>query len=98
MIQTYASLKAPSSRNVTSFLTWLKNQKLLVPSESDFMKHQDDFVALSGERESGWLDGIVEDSLAGVFPRRIMRVCVNDDYHCTGNHSKKIPFVAQLVA
>ena len=38
------------------------------------MKHQDDFVALSGERESGWLDGIVEDSLTRILPRKIMGV------------------------
>ena len=38
------------------------------------MKHQDDFVALSGERESGWLDGIVEDSLIRILPRKIMGV------------------------
>lgn len=63
------------------------------------MNHQDDFVALSGEQESGWLDGIVEDSLAGVLPRKTMRVCENDEYHCTGNHPpKNFPFVAQLVA
>ena len=73
-IQTYVSLKAPSRRNVGSFTTWFRNHKPLVHSESDFLKHEDDFVALSGEQESGWLDGIVEDTLTRILPHKIMGV------------------------
>ena len=73
-IQTYVSLKAPSRRNVTSFTDWFRNHKPLVQSESDFIKHPDDFVALSGEQESGWLDGIVEDTLTRILPLKIMGV------------------------
>ena len=73
-IQTYVSLKAPSTRNVTSFTTWFRNNKPLVHSESDFMRHQHDFVALSGQQESGWLDGKVEDILVRILPRKIMGV------------------------
>ena len=47
------------------------------------MQHPDDFVALSGERESGWLDGIVEDTLTRILPRRIMGVRFIARYpHC----------------
>lgn len=68
------SLKAPRTRNVTSFTTWFRNNQPLVHSESDFTKHEHDFVALSGEQESGWLDGTVEETLTWILPRKIMRV------------------------
>ena len=55
-------------------MDWIQDHKPLVQSEMTFMKHKDDFVALSGEQESGWLDGIVEDTLAWILPQRIMRV------------------------
>lgn len=64
-------------------MTWFRNHKPLVHSESDFIKHQDDFVALSGERESGWLDGIVEDTLTWILPRKIMGVrSLYTESHC----------------
>ena len=86
-IQTYVSLEAPSTRNVTSFTNWFGNHKPLVQSESDFMKHRSDFVALSGPRESGWLDGKVEDGLIWILPRKIMGV--RFAFLCTG---KKFPW------
>ena len=47
------------------------------------MKHPDDFVALSGERESGWLDGIIEDTLTRILPRKVMGVRSYDTIsHC----------------
>ena len=50
------------------------------------MKHPDDFVALSGEQESGWLDGIVEDTLTWILPRTIMRV----------KHLPSLPFPSSI--
>ena len=46
-------------------------------SESDFIRHPDDFVALSGEQESGWLDGIVEDTLTWILPDKLMGVSIS---------------------
>lgn len=82
-IQTYVSLKAPTSRNVKSFMGWIQDHKPLVPSELTFRKHKDDFVALADGQECGWLDGVVEDSLNWCLPSKLMKVrcrisCVSD--------------------
>lgn len=73
-IQTYVSLKAPTSRNAKTFITWIKDHKPLSPEESTFIQHKDDFVALSDGQESGWLDGIVEDGLSWCLPVKLMKV------------------------
>ena len=73
-IQTYLSLKAPSSRNTKTFIDWIDDHKPLSPEESTFIQHKDDFVALSDGQESGWLDGIVEDGLSWCLPAKLMKV------------------------
>ena len=73
-IKTYLSFRAPSSRNARTFIDWIDDHKPLSPEESDFIKHKDDFVALSDGQESGWLDGIVEDGLAWCLPKKLMKV------------------------
>lgn len=73
-IQTYLSLKAPTSRNAKTFIDWFDDHKPLSPEESTFIQHKDDFVALSDGQESGWLDGIVEDGLSWCLPARLMKV------------------------
>ena len=73
-IKTYLSFRAPSSRNAKTFIDWIGDHKPLTIEESDFIKHKDDFVALSDGQESGWLDGIVEDGLAWCLPKKLMKV------------------------
>ena len=73
-IQTYLSLKAPTSRNARTFIDWIDDHKPLSPEESTFIQHKDDFVALSDGQESGWLDGIVEDGLSWCLPAKLMKV------------------------
>ena len=73
-IKTYLSFRAPSSRNAKTFIDWIEDHKPLSIEESDFIKHKDDFVALSDGQESGWLDGIVEDGLGWCLPKKVMKV------------------------
>lgn len=72
-IQTYVSLKAPSSRNLKSFMAWIQDHKPLVQGELNFRKHKDDFVALADGQECGWLDGVVEDTLNWCLPNNLMK-------------------------
>lgn len=73
-IQTYVSLKAPTARNVQSFMDWIQDHKPLSQEESTFLAHKDDFVALSDGQECGWLDGVVEDTLNWCLPSNLMKV------------------------
>ena len=57
------------------------------------MRHPDDFVALSGERESGWLDGTVEDILTRILPRKVMRV----RSHYTKSHCRWEPLAMEPI-
>lgn len=52
----------------------MKNIKPLTPEEREFMNHKDDFVALADDAECGWLDGVVEDTLSGFLPKKIIDV------------------------
>ena len=67
-------MKAPSPRNLKSFVAWMQNEAPLTQEESDFLEHQDDFVAVSSEQEAGWLDGVVEDTLKWCMPKKIREV------------------------
>ena len=78
-IQTYVSLKAPSARNVKSFMDWIQDHKPLVQGELTFRKHKDDFVALADGQECGWLDGVVEDTMSWCLPGEIMKVRPHTD-------------------
>ena len=76
-IRLYASMRTPCSRNWNSFAAWMKNIKPLTPEEREFMNHKDDFVALSDDPECGWLDGVVEDTLSGFLPKKLIDVCIS---------------------
>lgn len=70
-------------------MDWIQDHKPLVPGELSFMKHKDDFVALSDGQECGWLDGVVEDTLNWCLPGRLMKVgyvtkCSPDPGHRDG--------------
>ena len=73
-ICTYASLRKPSGRNLSSFVDWVWDEKPLSREESRFLEHKDDFVALADGQEGGWLDGFVEDAMAKCIPKRILKV------------------------
>ena len=73
-IRTYASLKKPSGRDLSSFVDWVWDEKPLSREESSFLEHKDDFIALTDGQEVGWLDGFVEDTMAKCIPKRIMKV------------------------
>ena len=53
---------------------WIRDHKPLTRSESTFLEHKDDFIALSDGQEHGWLDGVVEDSLNWCLPSNLMKV------------------------
>lgn len=55
-------------------MDWIQDHKPLVHAESAFMKHKDDFVALSDGQECGWLDGVVEDTLNWCLPGKTTKV------------------------
>ena len=76
-IQLYASMRSPCSRNWNSFAAWMKNIKPLTPEEREFMNHKDDFVALADDAECGWLDGVVEDTLSGLLPKKLKDVRIS---------------------
>jgi len=74
-IRIYVSLKAPCQRDLKSFVNWIWDHKPLSREESAFLKHTDDFVAISNGQEWGWLDGVVEDTFTACLPQNIMKVC-----------------------
>ncbi|KAL6719062.1 hypothetical protein ACLMJK_003297 [Lecanora helva] len=105
-IQTYVALKAPTSRNVKSFIDWIQDYKPLTPGESRFLEHKDDFVALAdNSQENGWLDGVVEDSLAWCLRGNLMRKFFTsseqskrtDDEHIQLYSKHRIDVVVRLV-
>ena len=53
----------------------MRAKKPLTPEESKFLEHTDDFVALADGQETGWLDGVVEDTMAWCIPSNVMKVC-----------------------
>ena len=70
-------LRQPTRRNRLSYVHVIKNQKLLVADEAEFIRHSKDLVALGGELEDSWLNGLVEDLMDGVS-RRMAQVCVRN--------------------
>lgn len=104
-IKTYLSFRAPSSRNAKTFIDWIDDHKPLSIEESDFIKHKDDFVALSDGQESGWLDGIVEDGLGWCLPKKLMKSLFTseeqskktDDDHLHLYSKRRIDIVVRLV-
>ena len=73
-IRKYIALKAPSGRNIGSFMNWTRAHKPLTKEESTFLEHTDDFVALANGQENGWLDGFVEDTMNWCLPSNLMKV------------------------
>ena len=104
-IQTYAARKAPTSRNLRSFIDWITDHKPLTAEESTFLSHSDDFVALSDGQENGWLDGVVEDALNFCLPGNLMRKFFTsasletrtDDSHLRLCSKRRIDAVVRLV-
>ncbi|KAL2037595.1 hypothetical protein N7G274_009708 [Stereocaulon virgatum] len=104
-IRIYVTLKTPSSRNWNSFAAWMKNEKPLTYEERSFMEHKDDVVALSEERECGWLDGVVEDTLTWFLPRRFTEVLlkskeqrlITDDRYTQLISKRRTDIVVRLV-
>ena len=76
-IRLYAGMRTPCNRNWNSFAAWMKNKKPLTPEEREFMHHKDDFVALADDAECGWLDGVVEDTLSGFLPKKVIDVRIS---------------------
>ena len=52
----------------------MENEKPLMPQDREFMNHRDDFVALADGKETGWLDGVVEDTLFRLLPKTLHKV------------------------
>ena len=61
--------KKPTTRNRRSYVNYINNEGLFVEQEGDFIKYSEDLVALGGELEDSWLNGIVEDILDTISQR-----------------------------
>ncbi|MCJ1365072.1 hypothetical protein MMC16_004192 [Acarospora aff. strigata] len=70
--QAFTALQRPLTRNYNSFANWMNNKKPLSRSESKFVTHDEDFIALADGQEGGWFDCFVEDFLK-VLPCRLSR-------------------------
>ncbi|KAK4983221.1 hypothetical protein LTR66_008916 [Elasticomyces elasticus] len=67
------SLQKPMGRNYTSVFNWMYHNAPLCEPEAEFIKHEEDFVALADAQEGGWFDGFVEDILS-MAPCRVTRL------------------------
>lgn len=72
-IKTSISLSAVTDRNYHSFSRWILDKKPLSRTETEFLRHREDFVALADGQEGGWFDGFLENTL-GYLPRPITKV------------------------
>ncbi|MCJ1378890.1 hypothetical protein MMC17_001989 [Xylographa soralifera] len=61
--------KKPTTRNRRSYANFINNEGLFAGMEGDFIRYSEDLVALGGELEDSWLNGIVEDTLDTVSQR-----------------------------
>ncbi|MCJ1388727.1 hypothetical protein MMC18_001576 [Xylographa bjoerkii] len=61
--------KKPTTRNRRSYANYINNEGLFVEKEGDFIRYSEDLVALGGELEDSWLNGIVEDILDTISQR-----------------------------
>ncbi|KAK4994332.1 hypothetical protein LTR66_005604 [Elasticomyces elasticus] len=71
--RSMTSLQKPMGRNYTSVFNWMYHNAPLCEPEAEFIKHEDDFVALADAQEGGWFDGFVEDILS-MMPCRVTRL------------------------
>ncbi|MCJ1401912.1 hypothetical protein MMC11_005129 [Xylographa trunciseda] len=62
--------KKPTTRNRRSYVNYINNEGLLAEGEGEFIRYSEDLVALGGELEDSWLNGIVEDIVDSI-PKRI---------------------------
>lgn len=77
------TIKKPTERNRASYDAYLEGRGLLVAEEEEFIKHNEDLVALGGDLEDSWLNGAVED-MVKLFSRRVWQVC-NQNAVCLAN-------------
>lgn len=68
-----ASLDKAPRRNYNSVYNWMYHNAPLAKAEAEFIKQDEDFVALVKTKEMGWFDGFVEDCLS-MFPTKPTRV------------------------
>lgn len=84
-----ASLQKASTRNYTSVYNWMYHNAPLAQPETEFMKNDEDFVALVDPKEVGWFDGFIvsviasddltltnlpQEDVLSMFPCRLTRV------------------------
>lgn len=71
--QSFESIRKPLPRHHKSLATWMNNYKPLARSESNFVTHDEDFIALADGQEGGWFDSCVENMLR-LLPHKLSRV------------------------
>jgi hypothetical protein len=64
--QSLIAMRQPEKRNFKSMTTWVDNEKPLCVEEMNFIHQGEDFITLAAEREDGWFDGLVEDTLTSI--------------------------------
>ena len=65
--------KKPTTRNRRSYVSYINNQGVFAEGEGDFIRYSEDLVALGGELEDSWVNGMVEDIL-DTISRRVAQV------------------------
>ncbi|MCJ1225668.1 hypothetical protein MMC12_002317 [Toensbergia leucococca] len=56
-------LKKPTNRNRRSYSNYIQNHQLLAGDDREFIRHGEDLVALGGDLEDSWFNGIVEETM-----------------------------------
>lgn len=66
-------MKKPTTRNQESYDAYIEGKGLLVSQEDEFIRYSEDLVALGGDLEDGWLNGVFE-IIIGRMSERLSRV------------------------
>ena len=61
--QQIHAIKQPTRRNQNSLYNLIHNTGSLVTSEAGWILYQDDLAALANDKEDGWFNGFLEDTL-----------------------------------
>lgn len=67
------TIKKPTERNRASYDAYVEGNGLLVAEEEEFIKYSEDLLALGGDLEDSWLNGVVEDMI-NLLSRRYWQV------------------------
>ena len=72
-------IRKPTPRNRRSYAEYIRDHSLLAGNDGEFIHHSEDLVALGGDLEDSWFNGVVEDILRAIS-LRISQVKASQDY------------------